>query len=394
MNKILVIDDEASLRKMILMALQQHNYQLLEAGDGQTGLELALKELPDLVICDVNMSPLNGYATLRELRNNPATSTMPVILMTGAADPAGMRQGMELGADDYLPKPFTIDALYAAVAARLKKAQTMRAEAEKKLAALRDNISLMLPHELRTPLNGILAYGEILQSDAASLKPEEIAEMGQVITESGRRLEHLVESFLIYSQIEVFASDPQKVAALRTARVQNPAELIAIHARQQAKRLSREQDISCDRLANVQVAIADNYLTKIVDELVNNALKYSRPGNLVTVTATTGAGKYILVVTDHGRGLDTEHIRKVGAYMQFERKLHEQQGLGLGLTICQRLAELYGGTLTIKSEKDNGTTVTVALPLAEEHHLQQLTLGKFGEASSPKLSPADIPAQS
>ena len=82
--------------------------------------------------------------------------------MTGLADHAGMRHGMELGADDYLPKPFTIEALYAAVEARLKKFQAVRQEAEKKLADLRDNISLMLPHELRTPLNGILAYGEIL----------------------------------------------------------------------------------------------------------------------------------------------------------------------------------------------------------------------------------------
>ena len=87
--------------------------------------------------------------------------------MTGLADNAGMRHGMELGADDYLPKPFTIDGLYAAVEARLKKAQALRQEAEKKLADLRDNISLMLPHELRTPLNGILAYGEILAAEAA-----------------------------------------------------------------------------------------------------------------------------------------------------------------------------------------------------------------------------------
>ena len=114
--------------------------------------------------------------------------------MTGLADNAGMRHGMELGADDYLPKPFTIDGLYAAVDARLKKAQALRQEAEKKLADLRDNISLMLPHELRTPLNGILAYGEILAAEAATLPPHEVAEMGQVIHDSGKRLERLIEN--------------------------------------------------------------------------------------------------------------------------------------------------------------------------------------------------------
>src|SRR5260370_35895781 len=115
------------------------------------------------------MEKVDRYLALSCLGNEPTTASIPVILMTGLADNAGMRHGMEVGADDYLPKPFTIDALYAAVEARIKKTQTLRAEAEKKLADLRDNISMMLPHELRTPLNGILAYGEILSTDAASL---------------------------------------------------------------------------------------------------------------------------------------------------------------------------------------------------------------------------------
>src|SRR5215510_7117506 len=161
---------------MVHLALTQKGYDVIEAANGAVGIEVARKELPDLVLCDVNMERVDGYKTLSSLRNEPATAAIPFILMTGLADNAGMRHGMELGADDYLPKPFTLDALYAAVQARLKKAQAMREEAERKLADLRDNISMMLPHELRTPLNGILAYGEILIADAASLQPNEIAE--------------------------------------------------------------------------------------------------------------------------------------------------------------------------------------------------------------------------
>src|SRR5436309_3810855 len=206
MKKILVIDDEESLRRLVGLALCKRGHQVLEAENGAVGIELARKELPDLILCDVNMEKMDGYATLSSLRNEPATLSIPFILMTGLADNAGMRHGMELGADDYLPKPFTIDALYAAVEARLKKAQALRQEAERKLADLRDNISLMLPHEMRTPLNGILAYGEILTAEAASLQPGEIAEMGQVIHQSGKRLERLIENFLIYAQLEIFAA--------------------------------------------------------------------------------------------------------------------------------------------------------------------------------------------
>src|ERR1041385_1352732 len=178
MKKILVIDDEEWLREMMLLALRQRGFEVLEAENGEKGIETARRELPDLILCDVNMEKVNGYLTLSSLRAEPSTASIPFILMTGLADQAGMRHGMELGADDYLPKPFTIEALYAAVDARLRKAKFIREEAERKLADLRDNISMMLPHEMRTPLNGILAYGEILTSDAATLPPAEIAEMG------------------------------------------------------------------------------------------------------------------------------------------------------------------------------------------------------------------------
>src|SRR6266705_6606055 len=153
MKKILVIDDEEWLREMVQLALTQKGYDVIEAGNGTKGIETARKELPDLVLCDVNMEKVNGYGTLSSLRNEPATASIPFILITGRADNAGMRQGMELGADDYLPKPFTTEVLYAAVEARLKKSQTVRDEAESKLRHLRDNISLMMPHEMRTPLN-------------------------------------------------------------------------------------------------------------------------------------------------------------------------------------------------------------------------------------------------
>src|SRR5438094_2182240 len=226
MKRILVIDDEEWLREMVHLALTQRGYEVIEAGNGAVGIEVAQKQLPDLILCDVNMEKVDGYLTLSTLRNETADASMPFILMTGLADNAGMRHGMELGADDYLPKPFTIDALYAAVDARLKKAQTVRQEAEKKLADLRDNISLMLPHELRTPLNGILAYGEILASDSATLPASEVAEMGQVIHDSGKRLEHLIENFLIYAQVEILSSDSSKIKALRAMRTESAGALV------------------------------------------------------------------------------------------------------------------------------------------------------------------------
>jgi signal transduction histidine kinase len=367
MNRILVIDDEEWLREMMLLALRQRGFQVIEAENGAAGIELARKELPDLILCDVNMEKVDGYLTLSSLRSEAATASIPFILMTGLADQAGMRHGMELGADDYLPKPFTIEALYAAVDARLKKANVVRQEAEKKLADLRENLSMMLPHELRTPLNGILAYGEMLVADAANLPPNEIAEMGQVIYDSGKRLERLIENFLIYAQLELLGSDPQKLHSLMRSQTQSAAGVIEKHARDQAQTARRPSDLSLE-LADVPVPISEEYLAKIVDELVQNAFKFSPASSKVRVALTNNSPETVtLTVADHGRGLSTDHIAKIGAYMQFDRKMHEQQGLGLGLTICKRLTELHGGTLAIQSTQTDGTTITLKLPKIGDH---------------------------
>ena len=361
MKKILVIDDEEWLREMVRMALTQKGYDVLEAENGAVGIEVARRALPDLILCDVNMDKVDGYLTLSSLRNEPSTASIPFILMTGVADNAGMRHGMELGADDYLAKPFSLDGLYAAINARLRKAEAVREAAEKKLADLRDNISLMLPHELRTPLNGIMAYGEILSTEAETLPASEVAEMGQVIYQSGKRLERLVENFLIYAQLEIMSADPQKVALVRKNRTELAAPQIEEQSRLEARAAKREKDLVLE-LAPVSVPLSEDYLRRITSELVQNAFKFSIPGTPVQVRLSADANTIILSVVDQGRGLATEHITRIGAYMQFDRRIQEQQGLGLGLVISKRIAELHGGTLNITSERGAMPEVPLKLP--------------------------------
>lgn len=157
------------------MVLKLKGYEVIDADNGVTALKLARAALPDLVISDINMPKADGYAALAELRKDPTTAAIPLILMTGESDAAGMRKGMELGADNFLSKPFGMNALLKAVEARLKKQDVVKQTAEKRLAELRANLSLMLPHELNTPLVGILGYGEIISTCADSLQPAELA---------------------------------------------------------------------------------------------------------------------------------------------------------------------------------------------------------------------------
>jgi signal transduction histidine kinase len=361
-HKILVIDDDDDLRRSVRAVLEHHGFEVTESTDGLDGATKAHAHLPDLILCDVSMDKADdGYTTLSRLREDAVTAAIPFILMTGMADTAGMRHGMDLGADDYLPKPFNADQLHATVKARLRKVQTVRDEAEKKFSLLRSQISLMLPHEMRTPLNGIISNAELLATAADSLDPKTIAEMSQEICQSGQRLERLIENFLIYAQLQLVATDPQSVSVLRAARTARPAELVRAAARAQAEPAGRLNDLDLD-LADAPLPMAEDYLKKITTELVQNALKFSNPGARVRVRLAAADGGIEFSVCDSGRGFSTEQILRIGAYMQFERKMQDMQGFGLGLAIAKKLGELHGGTLTIKRNPESGSTVTLRLP--------------------------------
>jgi CheY-like chemotaxis protein len=118
---ILVIEDQVKILENILETLELEGYQTQGASNGTAGVQLARAHHPDLIICDVMMPGMDGYAVLMELQNNPETATIPFMFLTARADRDSQRQGMELGADDYLTKPFTRSELVAAVATRLNK---------------------------------------------------------------------------------------------------------------------------------------------------------------------------------------------------------------------------------------------------------------------------------
>jgi DNA-binding NarL/FixJ family response regulator len=125
MKTILIIEDQAPMRRNLALLLELEGYKTLTAQNGRVGVELALKEPPDLVICDVMMPELDGHGVLQALRDNKQTATVPFIFLTAKGDRADVRIGMNFGADDYLTKPVIRDDLLAAVQARLVRAQAV-----------------------------------------------------------------------------------------------------------------------------------------------------------------------------------------------------------------------------------------------------------------------------
>jgi two-component system, sensor histidine kinase and response regulator len=361
MKKVLVIDDSPEIRLIIEETLSMFGFATLSAEDGETGVELARQHLPDLIICDVNMPKLDGFDTLTRLRETESTATIPFMFLSGAVERPNVRRGMELGADDYLTKPFTPSELLAAVNARLEKKAELERKSEKKLDELRGKMTLALPHELRTPLNGIMGLASIMIDDYAAMKPEGVLETARLIHDSAERLHRLIENFLAYAQIELMSKDAKSILSSASSSATPAAPIITQAAHGIALRRQRETDITLDVRPATLPVIADNF-QKIVEELVDNACKFSEKGSSVRILAGVLEQTFSMHVINTGRGMTATQIAEIGPHVQFEREKYEQQGAGLGLIIAKRLTELNGGKLVITSTPGQQTRVSVTFP--------------------------------
>ena len=362
MAKILVIEDEEAIRENILELLEAENFEGIGAINGKVGIKLAIEKIPDLILCDMMMPEVDGYGVIKALRSEPLTATIPFIFLTAKADKVDVRTGMELGADDYITKPCTPQELLKAIAIRLEKQKTISRQSQKTLDELRTNISMSLPHELRTPLNAILGFSELILSEYQVLEESDILEMIGQIQTSGHRLYRLIQNFLLYAELEIAATNPELLKEMRNSEFSCVKSLLSQKAKQQAKHANRTEDLQLN-LQDSSVAMDSVRLAKIVEELLDNAFKFSLEGTPVLLSTFVENQTFILSVKDKGRGMTTDQIAQLEAYRQFDRKLYQQAGLGLGLAIVQRLVELHGGEFKIESFPQKETTVCVSLPV-------------------------------
>lgn len=359
-RRVLAIDDSPEIRMIISETLDLFGFEAVVAEDGDRGIQLSREHAPDLIICDINMPGLDGYGTLKAMREHPSTATIPFVFLSGSVDRVAVRKGMELGADDYLTKPFTPQELMASVKARLEKQDEIQRLSNQKLDELRGSLSLALPHELRTPLNGIMGLAHLMMEDYEQMPPEEVLESARFIHESALRLHRLIENFLVYSQIELMGHESKTLIAPGTAPVAVQEILPEICGRV-SRVHKREGDLQLKIGESCLMVPAEN-LAKITEEVVDNAFKFSQPGRPVEVTAGPLNGQFQMTVRDLGRGLRQEQVTRIGPHMQFDRQTYEQQGAGLGLFIAKRITELLGGQIRIDSKVGEGTTVTITFP--------------------------------
>lgn len=362
MVTVLVVDDDHQTRSLLSDALQCEGYDPIVAADGVSGLQLAEENAPDLIISDINMPGFDGIRMLERIRQIPSIKTVPVIFLTGEGDTSSLRTGMLTGAEDYLVKPVSVADLLSSVKVQLRKRAALVEQHNTTLSLLRRSILYALPHELRTPLHAISGYAQLLVMDQGMSSPEDIIQSAQSIVAASERLGRLFENYLVFAQLELIYSSQKELEAARNHLVRDCAAIIEAAAIKCARSHGRTNDLQLD-LCHLALRISEPNLAKIISELVDNALKFSQPGQPVIVRSIRDHDLLKIFVIDQGRGMTPEDIALVGMYLQFGRELYEQQGLGLGFTIAKRLVELHSGVLKVESQVGRGTTVAIRFPL-------------------------------
>jgi len=356
--RILVIEDQAEIRDTLKDMLEINGHEVLAAADGVEGLKL-VPHNPDLIFCDMAMPNLDGPGVLLAIRRMPELTEVPFIFLTARADRKDQRDGMNMGADDYITKPFTEKEILQALSARYARHRITRERVQALTEQRRREVNAKWSHELLTPLNAVLGGLSLLETEEAILNRPELMEILAAMKEGVERQEQLAMKLIRYFQLEQMRDAP--LASLRKPSVADA--VVQTAATKASNDARREGDLKLS-LQPARVALLGDFLQFASYEVIQNAFQFSCAGTPVKVEAVTQGDFYQIEISDQGIGMTAEQRANTAAFTQFNRQRREQQGLGIGLAIARLTLQLCGGHLLFyEGSQGKGLKVCLKVPL-------------------------------
>ena len=363
-ESVLVVDDEDSVRELIVEILEAAGFRVSTASDGAEGLERMEADTPELVLSDINMPGMDGYAFYEGVRARPQWAGVPFVFLTGRGEPMEVLTGKELGADDYVIKPFTPEELLVAVRARLARRAQLEAFQERQVAEVKRAILSTLNHEFRTPITWLVGYAELLRDSKGDLNPEQMRQLLDGILAGSARLVRLVEDLVLL--VDLHSGEARRTYHRMKRPLPDLPDLLR-------ERLQHERDRATAAGVPLRLEVPERLpavlgepeqLGNAISRLLDNAIKFSKKdGGPVALAAAREGPRVVIEVRDEGIGVRPEDLARIwDLFYQSDRERIEQQGLGSGLTIARAIVTLHGGILALSSQLGVGTTARLELP--------------------------------
>lgn len=353
--KILLIEDDKQLQENIKIILEMHKYICITTESGMDGVEIAEREYPDLIICDVMLKEMDGFAVLEKIRSRNSLLHTPFLFLTARADAPDKRKGMNLGADDYITKPFRTQDLLECIKSRLSFKQ--KKDTERVQAITKNTVQLFLnisEHEFFTPLNGIINLSETLND----LLPGEMEKkLANSISLSAYRMLRTSKKIKCYALLNQM---PHNIWSTDTKDKLKISESFDIALKKiNATKYSGKIDI------DVTVPYINKYdaptLEFIFIELFDNIIMYADKSMNPKVEVTQNNGHTIFVFENHYEAdYSFTHKDVIPFYQPYNNK--SSNGLGLSLYIIKKFVEMQNGSIQITA-KDHTFKLIMGLPV-------------------------------
>jgi two-component system, sensor histidine kinase and response regulator len=356
-RSILVVDDDRVNLKIIGGILRHEGYEITEAASGEQALEVYSEFRPNLVLLDVVMPGIDGFTTCRTLKKTYGETCAPVIFITARSKADDIVMGFDAGGVDYLTKPFRPKEVLARIRTHLSNQLLL--EQLSKANAAKDRFLGMCAHDLRNPLSSIRGLAELMSENAIGPLSDEQREIVNTIHSASQSMLQLVNELLDVATIEAghlkLAKEPTRIADI----VNRSVHLSNIESAKKGTRIEM-----VNKTKNPMIDIDRNKIRQVVDNLINNAVKYSPRGSLITVKINADETSSGFSVVDNGPGIpDNERHKLFKDYGRLSAQpTGGEKSTGLGLAICRKIVEAHRGTISVENIAGRGCEFVVRLP--------------------------------
>ena len=363
---ILIVDDNQTNIILLQAILKRAKYNTVSATNGADALRIMQEMHPDLVLLDIMMPEMDGYEVARRKDEIEDIQSIPFLFVTALSDTNSMVKGFKAGCSDFITKPFNTEEILIRIHHQIINVENRRIinsknEELKSLIRNRDKLYAVVAHDLRSPLGTIKSVLDILDENLNSeIIGFELYDLLHATTESADELFGLLENLLFWTRTQmgklIFQPKEIKITDAVTDAIKATSSMSNIH----------RIDISySDNTDNATVLADKNMITTVIRNILVNAIKFSDEDSSIEIETKIVDNQLSCSITDHGCGMDDEVKQALQQQISITTTgKHQEEGTGLGLTLCREFIRAHNGNLSFESEMNVGTTFTFTIPLS------------------------------